>query len=49
VFIYVGESVTFKSILRDIRNNILSFYGGEDTLRDLLYDVGFNFGKYDSW
>jgi hypothetical protein len=48
IFIYAGKSVTLKSILKDIWNNIISFHGGKDTLRDLLLDVGFNFGKYDN-
>jgi len=29
-------------------DNRTSFYGGEDTVRVLLHDIGFNFGKYDS-
>jgi hypothetical protein len=45
---YVGESVTLRSILQDIRDNDVGFYGGNDTLTVLLLDIGFNFGKYDS-
>jgi hypothetical protein len=48
VMFYVGESVTLRSIPQDIRDNDISFYGGNDTLRVLLLDTGFNFGKFDS-
>jgi hypothetical protein len=37
-----------ESILKDIRDNTVSFHGGKDTLRALLCDIGFNFGKYDN-
>jgi hypothetical protein len=45
---YVGESVALRSIQGDIRDSDISFYGGKDTLRVLLYDIGFSFGKFDS-
>jgi hypothetical protein len=45
---YVGEAVTLRNILRDIGDNDIGFYGGKDTLRVLLLDTGFNFGKFDS-
>jgi hypothetical protein len=48
VVFYVGESVTLRSILGDITDNDISFYGGKDTLRVLLCGIGFNFGKFDS-
>jgi hypothetical protein len=44
---YVGESVTLKSILQDIRDNDTGFHGGKDKLRVLLCDIGFKFGKFD--
>jgi hypothetical protein len=46
MIIYVGESVTLKRILKDIRDNSRSFHGGKDTLRVQLCDTGFSFGKY---
>jgi hypothetical protein len=48
VMFYVDESVTLRSIMWDIRDNDTGFYGGKDTLRVLLLDTGFNFGKFDS-
>jgi hypothetical protein len=45
---YVGESVTLRSLLRDIRDNDIGFHGGKDTLRVLLHDIGFNTGKFYS-
>jgi hypothetical protein len=45
---YVGESVTLRNILGDIRDNDVGFHGGKDTPRGLLHDIGFKFGKFDS-
>jgi hypothetical protein len=45
---YVGESVTLRSILWDIRDNDTGFHGGKDTLRVLLQDISYNFGKFDN-
>jgi hypothetical protein len=45
---YVGESFTLRSILDDIRDNNIGFHGRKDTLRILLHDIGFKFGKFDS-
>jgi hypothetical protein len=48
VMFCVGESVTLKSILQDIRDDNVSFHGRKDTLRVLLRDIGFSCGKFDS-
>jgi hypothetical protein len=45
---YVGESLTLRSILEDIRDNGIGFHGRKDILRVLLHDIGFKFGKFDS-
>jgi hypothetical protein len=43
VMFYIGESVTLRGILWDIRDNDIGFHGGKDTL-----SIGFNFGKFGS-
>jgi hypothetical protein len=48
VMFYVGESVTLRNILGDIRDNDMCFHGGKDTLRVLLHNMGFIFQKFDS-
>jgi hypothetical protein len=48
VMFYVGESVTLRNILGDIRDNDISLRGGKDILNVLVSDIGFNFGKFDS-
>jgi hypothetical protein len=37
--------MTVKSILLDIRDNDTDFHGEKGTLRVVLYDIGFSYGK----
>jgi hypothetical protein len=39
---YVGELVTLKSVFEDISHDNICFQGEKDTLRDLLYSIGFS-------
>jgi hypothetical protein len=45
-YVCIGESVTVKSILADIRDSNTDFLGGKETLRLVLCDVGFSYGKF---
>jgi hypothetical protein len=45
-YIYVGESMTVKSILADVRDCDTDFHGGKETLRLVLCDIGFSYGKF---
>jgi hypothetical protein len=47
-YIYVGESVTVKSILAGIRKRDIDFHGGKESLKHVLHDIGFSFGKFNN-
>jgi hypothetical protein len=45
-YFYVGELMTVKSILADIRDSDTNFHDGKETLRLVLCDIGFSYGKF---
>jgi hypothetical protein len=45
-YIYVGESVTVKSILADISDSDIDYHGGKETLGLVLCVIGFSYGKF---